>query len=315
MPKVAKALVIGGSLGGLLVANMLRLSGWQVQVFERVGDDLASRGAGIGTHEELLDIMDRIGARVDTSIGVHPESRTCLDRNGKAIHKMPRPRILSSWGRLYRVMKDALPVEDYFFDKNFMSYTGDALSVTATFADGSTAHGDLLVGADGIRSTVRAQMLPDAQPQYAGYIAWRGLVPEAVLPLELHAECFMHNIVCYPDGEAMTMYAVPGPDNDVRPGHRLYNWVWYHPLRAESPGTGDHSLADHSLADDARAHETRGSVIRPRAIRRAKAHTRPPARGFPAPRQNLTVIERPRHRAVLGQRQLHRLGVGLVRLH
>ena len=256
-----KALIIGGSLGGLLAANMLRATGWQVQVFERVGDDLASRGAGIGTHEELLDIMDRIGARVDTSIGVHPESRTCLDLNGKVLHKIPRPRILSSWGRLYRVMKDALPVDDYFFDKNLVSYTDDGASVTATFADGSTAQGDLLVGADGIRSTVRAQMLPHAQPQYAGYIAWRGLVPEAALPPELHAECFMHNIVCYPDGEAMTMYAVPGPNNDVRPGHRLYNWVWYHPV---SPGTGDHSLADHCT--DATGH-CHGTAIPPALIR------------------------------------------------
>mgnify|MGYP003346615646 FL=1 len=139
---MSTALVIGGSLGGLLAANLLRLNGWKVQVFERVGDDLASRGAGIGTHEELLDIMDRIGVRVDTSIGVHPESRTCLDRHGKVIHKMPRPRILSSWGRLYRSLKDAFPAGDYFFDKSLVSFSDDGASVTATFADGATAQGD-----------------------------------------------------------------------------------------------------------------------------------------------------------------------------
>jgi len=230
---MSTALVIGGSLGGLLAANLLRLNGWKVQVFERVGDDLASRGAGIGTHEELLDIMDRIGITVDASIGVHPESRTCLDRAGKVQHKMPRPRILSSWGRLYRALKDAFPVADYYFDKSLVSFTDDASGVTATFSDGTTAHGDLIIGADGIRSTVRAQILPDAQPLYAGYIAWRGLIPESVLPADLHAEIFSHNMVCYPDGDAMTMYAVPGPDNDVRPGHRAYNWVWYHPVTPE----------------------------------------------------------------------------------
>ena len=268
---MSTALVIGGSLGGLLAANLLRLNGWRVQVFERVGDDLASRGAGIGTHEELLDIMDRIGVRVDTSIGVHPESRTCLDRHGKVIHKMPRPRILSSWGRLYRSLKDAFPAGDYFFDKSLVSFSDDGASVTATFADGATAQGDLLIGADGIRSTVRAQMLPDAQPRYAGYIAWRGLVPEALLPADIHRDCFMHNVVCYPDGEAMTMYAVPGPNNDVRPGHRLYNWVWYHPLEERR------GLADHCTDASGRCHGTAISpaLIRPELIAnmRALAHT------------------------------------------
>ncbi len=227
------ALVIGGSLGGLLAANLLRSIGWSAQVFERVGDDLASRGAGIGTHEELLDIMRRAGIDTDASIGVHPESRTCLDRAGKLQHKMPRPRILSSWGRLYRALKDAFPAGDYFFDKALVSFSEDASGVTARFADGGVARGDLIIGADGIRSTVRAQILPDAQPQYAGYIAWRGLIAESVIPVELHAEIFAHNMVCYPDGDAMTMYAVPGPDNDVRPGNRAYNWVWYHPLNSD----------------------------------------------------------------------------------
>ncbi|MGH8635620.1 MAG: FAD-dependent monooxygenase [Burkholderiales bacterium] len=228
-----QALVIGGSLGGLLAANLLRSIGWQVQVFERVSDDLASRGAGIGTHEELLEIMHRVGAEVDASIGVHPESRTCVDRSGKRLHRIPRPRILSSWGRLYRALKDAFPAEDYHFDKSLASFTDDASGVTAHFSDDTRARGDLIIGADGIRSTVRAQILPDVEPQYAGYVAWRGLVPEAALPAELHEEIFMHNVVCYPDGDAMTAYPVPGPNNDVRPGHRSYNWVWYHPVSAQ----------------------------------------------------------------------------------
>lgn len=252
-----KALVIGGSLGGLFAGNLLRSIGWQVEIFERVGDDLASRGAGIGTHEELLDIMHHIGVTVDASIGVNPESRTCLTREGKVKHVMPRPRILSSWGRLYRALKDAFPPEDYYFDKTLKSFTDDAAGVTAAFADGTRAHGDLLIGADGIRSTVRGQILPDAQPRYAGYVAWRGLIPEASLPTELHREVFAHNVVCYPDGHAMTMYAVPGPDNDVRPGFRAYNWVWYHPLN-------DAGLA--ALCTDASGH-CHGTAIVPGLIR------------------------------------------------
>src|SRR5690606_7992045 len=140
----------------------------------------------------------------DASIGVHPQSRTCLERSGALLHRIPRPRILSSWGRLYRALKDAFPAEDYHFGKSLQSFTDDGSAVAARFEDGTRAHGELLIGADGIRSTVRAQILPQAQPQYAGYVAWRGLVPEAALPPDLQREIFEHNIVCYPDGDAMT---------------------------------------------------------------------------------------------------------------
>jgi 2-polyprenyl-6-methoxyphenol hydroxylase-like FAD-dependent oxidoreductase len=252
-----QAVVVGGSLGGLLAANLLRSIGWKVQVYERVGDDLASRGAGIGTHEELLEIMHRVGVEVDASIGVHPLSRTCLDRGGRILHRIPRPRILSSWGRLYRGLKDAFPAGDYHFGRSFERYVDEGSGVTCCFSDGSRVHADLLIGADGIRSTVRAQMLPGVEPQYAGYVAWRGLVPEAALPPALHAEIFMHNMVCYPDGDAMTAYPVPGPDNDVRPGHRSYNWVWYHPVDAQG-------LAE--LCTDANG-VCHGTAIAPAAIR------------------------------------------------
>lgn len=224
-----KAIIIGGSLGGLLAGNLLRSIGWEAEVYERVGDDLAVRGAGIGTHEELLEVMRRIGVEVDASIGIHPESRTCYGLDGRVQHRAPRPRILSSWGRLYRSLKDAFPESSYHFDKSLASFLDDGQRVVARFTDGSIAEGDLLIGADGIRSTVRGQLIPQAEPEYAGYIAWRGLIPEADIPADLHREIFDHNMVCYPDGEAMTAYAVPGPDNDVRPGHRAYNFVWYHP--------------------------------------------------------------------------------------
>ena len=287
-----QALVIGGSLGGLLAANLLRSVGWDVQVFERVGDDLASRGAGIGTHEELLEIMHRVGIEVDASIGVHPQSRTCYDRAGNILHRIPRPRILSSWGRLYRALKDAFPAGAYHFDKTLVGLDDDGRRVTARFHDGSCAEADLLIGADGIRSTVRAQILPGVDPQYAGYVAWRGLVPEAKLPPELHREIFEHNMVCYPDGDAMTAYPVPGPDNDVRPGHRSYNWVWYHPV-------SEQGLAD--LCTDATGY-CHGTAIPPALIRpEVIAEMRATARKALAPQcvQVIELTEQPFFQAIV----------------
>ena len=60
-----RALVIGGSVGGLFAAHMLRSIGWDVVVFERSGDDLARRGAGIGASDAMFAVMRRIGVPFD----------------------------------------------------------------------------------------------------------------------------------------------------------------------------------------------------------------------------------------------------------
>ncbi len=69
-------------------------------------------------------------------------------------------------------------------------FEAGANSVLARFSDGETIKADLLVGADGTRSTVRQQALPEAVPLYAGYCAWRALIAESALPLDVHRELF-----------------------------------------------------------------------------------------------------------------------------
>ncbi len=77
-----RALVIGGSVGGLFAAHLLRDIGWDVVVFERAASDLGDRGTGIGTREELFAVMRRIGLATDASIGIGVEGRVGLDRDG-----------------------------------------------------------------------------------------------------------------------------------------------------------------------------------------------------------------------------------------
>jgi 2-polyprenyl-6-methoxyphenol hydroxylase-like FAD-dependent oxidoreductase len=99
----------------------------------------------------------------------------------------------------------------------------------ARFADGSAAEGDVLIGADGLRSTVRQPCLPAIVPLYAGYVAWRAMLREDALPPAIHHDLFDAMTFCLPPGEQFLGYPVAGPDNDLRPGRRRYNVVWYRP--------------------------------------------------------------------------------------
>ena len=76
---------------------------------------------------------------------------------------------------------------------------------------------------------MRQQLLPELQPLYAGYVAWRALIPEQAIPPAIHRELFEYMTFCLPPGEQFLGYPVAGPDNDLRPGHRRYNVVWYRP--------------------------------------------------------------------------------------
>ena len=84
-----RALVIGGSVGGLFAARMLRSIGWDVVVFERSGDDLARRGAGIGVSDAMFAIMRRIGVPFDESNGIAPVSRVWLEPSGNKAAELP----------------------------------------------------------------------------------------------------------------------------------------------------------------------------------------------------------------------------------
>jgi 2-polyprenyl-6-methoxyphenol hydroxylase-like FAD-dependent oxidoreductase len=154
-------------------------------------------------------------------------------RDGSVTHRIGWSQTMTSWDRVFHLLKAALPQALYHRGKELRRIAQDAHGVTAHFADGAVAEGDLLVGADGIRSTVRQQYLPTLAPLYAGYTAWRGLVAEAAFPPPLHAQLFDEFSFCLPANEQMLGYPVAGPDNDLRAGHRRYNFVWYRPASEE----------------------------------------------------------------------------------
>jgi 2-polyprenyl-6-methoxyphenol hydroxylase-like FAD-dependent oxidoreductase len=224
-----RALVVGGSLGGLFAANMLHRAGWEVQVFERVADELSGRGAGIVTHPELFEALESAGVTVDDTVGVRVKGRVTLAQDGSVLGELDMPQILTAWSRLYHLLHSALPHGVYRQGAGIVAVQDNKDGATVTFADGSTAAGDLVVAADGIRSTLRQQLQPEVKPEYAGYIAWRGLVEERDLTQATWDALFEKFAFCLPPQEQMLGYPVAGPNNAVARGERRFNFVWYRP--------------------------------------------------------------------------------------
>ena len=226
---MAKILVVGGSLGGLFVANILLRQGHDVTLLEKATGSLDGRGAGIVTHDALTQALHAAGVTVDHTLGVSVTQRVTLGSDGKSLGEIELPQILTSWSRLYHMLKEAFPAERYLQAKSVKTVTQDVDSVSVECEDGSQYTAELLIASDGIRSGVRAQVAPKIQPEYAGYVAWRGVCDEACLSLHTLDTLFMRFGFCLPNGEQMLGYPVAGSGNDTRPGKRRYNFVWYRP--------------------------------------------------------------------------------------
>ena len=250
-----RALVVGGSLGGLFAANLLADRGWEVEVFERVGDDLAARGAGIGTHAALLRILAELGVPLDERLGIRSTDRTCLDRDGRELYRLHWGHVMSAWSSVYRPLKERFRGR-YHFGRSFAAFAETPGAVTVRFADGGEASGELLVGADGLRSGVRAQLFPGLAPAYAGYVAWRGIVEERRIPEPARSRLDGGYWFVLPPGEMMLCYQVPA--KDPRAGRPDWNFVWYRPV-------SDAGLRELSTDAEGRDH---GLSMPPDLIRR-----------------------------------------------
>jgi 2-polyprenyl-6-methoxyphenol hydroxylase-like FAD-dependent oxidoreductase len=223
-----RAIVIGGSMSGLFAGLMLLRAGWQVEIYEKVEGELSGRGAGIVAQPEILAALRDLGVAT-ADLGVPVQKRRLFDATGRLTLERDCPQVMTAWERVYRILRDAFPPAHYHRGRALTAVEQDGNGVTATFADGERVTGDVLIGADGIRSTVRGMCAPETQPLYAGYAAWRALIAEAAMPPPVHRDIFPAMAFCLPPGEQMLGYPVAGPDDDIRPGHRRYNMIWYRP--------------------------------------------------------------------------------------
>lgn len=238
------AVIIGGSIGGLMAGLLLRRIGWRVTICERSAVPLSGRGAGIVTHEALWQALFQAGLTEAQRHGVVVHDRVAFAQDGRELARMRYRQIMTSWDHLFGMLRALYGTADYHLGQELAGIVPHAGHVTARFVDGSALDADLIVGADGFRSTVRALASPNIRPVYTGYVGWRGMVEERQIAPATHERLFALFGFCLPPGEQMITYPVVGELHDTRPGHRRGNYVWYRPVEAE------HGLRD--LLTDAR---------------------------------------------------------------
>lgn len=227
-----RAVIIGGSVGGLLAANLLRGAGWGTTVYERSSAELSARGAGLGTQEQFFAILNRIGVRPDEALVCHVRSRLCLAPNGRVVGEIPIGSITTSWDAVWRALRCLLPDECYRSGMSIDHIAQSDRSATAIFADGSRTDADLIVAADGLFSTVRRQMLPEVAPHYAGYVAFRAAVSERDVPSKMREQIFNHMIFCFP-GHGVTLAVPMARHAGSRSDGRRTHIVWFRSVMEE----------------------------------------------------------------------------------
>src|SRR5262245_21311886 len=180
----ARRIVIAGAgIGGLTLAAALRRRGVDVAVLERAAS-LDPIGAGITVQANAMVALSRLGLdRAVAGAGIALGGVAALDPRGRPLGpavdvgalsaELGAPTIAIHRGRLHRVLQVAAGV-DVRLGAAVVAYEprDDGVLVKSTAGDLEAA---LLVGADGLHSAVRAQMIGDGEPVYAGYTSWRGV--------------------------------------------------------------------------------------------------------------------------------------------
>jgi 2-polyprenyl-6-methoxyphenol hydroxylase-like FAD-dependent oxidoreductase len=170
-------LIVGAGIGGLTAANAFRHAGIPVRVFER-GPELRDIGAGVGLQLVARRALDAIGlapALAAISGPMH-ERLELRNRRGRVLAVIPQEAVTVHRKDLLATLGDRLLADGTVeLDRRVAGFEQDERGVTLRFADGGEVQGAMLVGADGIHSTVRAQLLGDQPLRHSGFTVWRAI--------------------------------------------------------------------------------------------------------------------------------------------
>lgn len=248
---VRRCAIVGGSLGGMFHAVALTRLGVDVTVLERSAARPADRGAGIVLQPTVELLLSEFCGTDAQAASVAVTHRQFIDIDGTSQFAQS-PQDMISWGAIYTALRAALPDGCYLPGQtvdNITTGTDGIMTVTSRSAGGEmrTDTADLVVIADGGGSQHRHLVDPDSQPpEYAGYVAFRGVIDEADLSNELVTASNERFTFFDGPGTQFLCYFIPGT-NGTTTGQRRLNWVWYQPA--------DQARLEHILRDrDGRSH-------------------------------------------------------------
>lgn len=193
-----RAIIIGGGIGGLTAAVALRRTGWEAHVYE-AAPALRPVGKGIWVPTNAMQVLDRLGLAGAVAQAGWPLERiqvraedgaVLMDFDlAQAVAKFGHPTVSIHRAALVQVLADALPPDALHLGRRCTGFAQDGAGVTARFEEGEPVRGDVLVGADGIRSVLREQLFPGVRLRFSGLTCYRGVV-EMELPAGLARSCW-----------------------------------------------------------------------------------------------------------------------------
>ena len=195
-----QALVVGGGIGGLAAALSISRAGWDVRLFERA-PVFSEFGAGLQLGPNVVKVLRAWGlADALEGIAAHPERlqvRSAI--SGRLLAEMPLDSMPSRYGApyltahradLHTLLLQAVQKTETHLHlrKSLEAFQQTPQVVTVQTGDGLQVEGDVLVGADGLWSSMRTQLLGDGPPRSTGHLAYRALASQAGLPEKLRTQ-------------------------------------------------------------------------------------------------------------------------------
>jgi FAD-dependent urate hydroxylase len=181
-----KAIIIGAGIGGLTTGIALKRAGYHIEIYDRVRE-LRPVGAGISLWTNGVKVMNWLGLGDKlAAIGGEMNRMEYISHTNESLNHVNLLPLIETVGQrpypvsrseLQEMLFDEVGAQSVQLQKKCIAVQEDLGSVTAIFEDGSTATGDILIGADGVRSTVREYVVAEkAEPRYADYVNWNGIV-------------------------------------------------------------------------------------------------------------------------------------------
>jgi salicylate hydroxylase len=220
--KKARVIIAGAGIGGLTAAACLLKKGFEVRVFEQA-PKLGEVGAGIQQSANAVKVLYDLGLRDELEkVAVRPRDYEFRRFDtGELLHQIAfaeahekahgAPYYHIHRADIHRILADAVQAMSpgaITLGARATGYSESDSGVRLNFAGGEAVEGDLLVGADGIKSAIRAQIVGETPAVYTGYVAWRLIVPRSRLPADIMEKVGV--VWCGPKNHAVVYWLCSG---------------------------------------------------------------------------------------------------------